>query len=295
MKIEQLIVQHLYNNKKVTLQDIGTFILHADVSLQADNDKEGVMPENAVSFQFNKKAAQDEELIEYIVSQTRKIKPLATSDLESYSILAKQFLNIGKPFPIEGLGVLLKNQAGTYEFTQGIQVNPKLEPAPSLPKEKVSEEISFSTTETPRKDNRKWIYLILLLLIISAGAVIYYFLTQNNKDSSVEKIVQTNTDSTQTAKDTMVQPLKPAVDSSAMQAKTDSVHFAVVIKEYPTKFAADRAFSKLTSYGHKVELQQVDSVNFKIAMQFATGLSDTTRARDSLKILFGGRPYVEIK
>ncbi len=295
MKIEQLIVQHLYNNKKVTLQDIGTFILNADVSLQADNDKEGIMPDNAVSFQFNKKAAQDDELIDFIVSQTRKIKPLATSDLESYSILAKQFLNIGKPFPIEGLGVLLKNQAGTYEFTQGIQVNPKLEPASSQPKEKASEEISFSTTETTRKDNRKWVYIILLLLIIAAGAVIYYFLTQNNKDNSVEKIVQNNADSSQPVTKNIIQPAKPPVDSIATQPKADSVHFAVVIKEYPTKFAADRAFSKLTSYGHKMELKQVDSVNYKILMPFATGLSDTTRARDSLKILFGGRPYVELK
>ena len=295
MKIEQLIVQHLYNNKKVTLQDIGTFIIHADVPLQADNEKEGIMPENTVSFQFNKKAAQDDELIDFIVSQTRKIKPLATSDLESYSILAKQFLNIGKPFPIEGLGVLLKNQAGTYEFTQGIQVNPKMEPASSQPREKASEEISFSTTETPRKDNRKWVYIILLLLIIAAGAVIYYFLTQNNKDNSVEKIVHNNADSSQPVTKNIIQPAKPPVDSIATQPKADSVHFAVVIKEYPTKFAADRAFSKLTSYGHKVALQQVDSVNYKISMPFATGLSDTTRARDSLKILFGGRPYVELK
>ena len=295
MKIEQLIVQHLYNSKKVTLQDIGTFILHADLPSQTEGDKDGTMPENALSFQYNKKATQDEELIDYIVSQTHKIKPLATSDLESYSILAKQFLNIGKPFPIEGLGVLLKNQAGTYEFTQGTQVNPKLEPASSQPREKASEEISFSTTETTRKDNRKWIYIILLLLVISAGAIIYYFLTQNNKDSSVEKIVQNNTDTAQSVKQTIAQPVKPAVDSTSMQSKTDSVHFAVVIKEYPTKFAADRAFAKLTSYGHKVELQQVDSVNYKIAMLFTTGHSDTTRARDSLKILFGGRPYVEIK
>ena len=93
MKIEQLIVQHLYNSKKVTLQDIGTFTLSPDVVMPADNDKESSMPENAVRFEYNKKAVQDDELISYIVAQTRKIKPLATSDLESYSLLAKQFLN----------------------------------------------------------------------------------------------------------------------------------------------------------------------------------------------------------
>ena len=124
MKIEQLIVQQLYNSKKVTLQDIGAFTLSPDVMLPSD-EKEAVMPENAVTFIFDKKAKQDDDLIAFIVSQTRKIKPLATSDLESYSILAKQFLNIGKPFPIEGLGVLQKSQAGDYEFVQGQSINAK--------------------------------------------------------------------------------------------------------------------------------------------------------------------------
>ncbi len=132
MKIEQLIVQHLYNSKKVTIQDIGSFTLSPDMPLPLDNEKDMNMPENAVTFQYNKKAVQDDDLIEFIVSQTRKIKPLATSDLESYSILAKQFLNIGKPFPIEGLGVLLKNQAGEYEFIQGTHINAKLDAAPAL-------------------------------------------------------------------------------------------------------------------------------------------------------------------
>ncbi|MFN8244987.1 MAG: hypothetical protein U0T56_01200 [Ferruginibacter sp.] len=37
-------------------------------------------------------------------SKTRKIKPLATSDLESFTMLGKQFMNIGKPLILEGLG-----------------------------------------------------------------------------------------------------------------------------------------------------------------------------------------------
>ena len=43
----------------------------------------------------------------------------ASADLDSYLVLGKQFLNIGKPFIIEGLGVLEKSQQGDYEFRQG--------------------------------------------------------------------------------------------------------------------------------------------------------------------------------
>jgi len=131
MKIEQLIVQFLYKNKKVTLQDIGIFYLSPDIIIPEDSDKETVLPENAIRFEYNTKAAQDEDLINYIVQQTRKIKPLATSDLESFTILGRQFMNIGKPLPIEGLGILQKNQLGGYEFIQGSSMNTRLEPQPT--------------------------------------------------------------------------------------------------------------------------------------------------------------------
>ena len=99
MKIEQLIVQYLYSHKKVTFQGIGTFKLDPSVALPAENekDKDFVMPENAFQYEYNLKAEEDEGLVQYIVQHTRKILPLASADLESYAILAKQFLNIGKP------------------------------------------------------------------------------------------------------------------------------------------------------------------------------------------------------
>jgi hypothetical protein len=38
---------------------------------------------------------------------------------------------------------------------------------------------------------------------------------------------------------------------------------------------------------------KVDSSNYELAMPFKTPLSDTLRAKDSLKIFFGGAPYVK--
>ena len=53
MKIEQLIVQYLYNNKSVTLQNIGTFEVSDDVRLPLDNEKDAVLPDNAFTFKYN--------------------------------------------------------------------------------------------------------------------------------------------------------------------------------------------------------------------------------------------------
>jgi len=295
MKIEQLIVQHLYNNKKVTLQDIGTFMLTGDLQMQLENDKEFSMPENAVSFEVNKRAQQDEELVNFIVTQTRKIKPLASSDLESYTLLAKQFLNIGKPFPIEGLGVLLKNQSGEYEFTQGTHINAKLDAAPALLKEKAVEEINFSTTsKEPAPGNKKWLLMLLILFVIAAGAALFYFLRKDNKDNNLEKVVQNTTDTIQVKKDTVVKNIPATPDTVAITIpKTDSSSFKIVIREYTDRATAEKILAKFTSFGHKLIVYANDSSSFKIAMPFTRPFSDTLRAKDSLKILFGGKPYLE--
>ena len=73
MKIEQLIVQYLYNNKSVTLQNIGTFEVSADVKLPLDNEKDAVLPDNAFTFKYNPRAGQDDGLIDFIVLQVKNI------------------------------------------------------------------------------------------------------------------------------------------------------------------------------------------------------------------------------
>ena len=114
MKIELLIAPYLLTYKTLSLQDIGTFHVTQDLVLPTEQDKELMLPENAIRFDYNPRAGQDDAFIKYIMEQTRKIKPLATSDLESFTMLGKQFMNIGKPLMLEGLGMLFKNQSGQY-------------------------------------------------------------------------------------------------------------------------------------------------------------------------------------
>ncbi len=294
MKIEQLIVQQLYNSKSVTLQDIGTFNLSPDVAIPFENDKDSAMPLNAISFEYNKKARQDDELISFIVSQTRKIKSLATSDLESYTLLAKQFLNIGKPFPIEGLGILQKTQEGAIEFSQGNSINAKLESAPVLLKEKSKEEISFSTPprETPGK---KWVWVLLFFLIAATAATVYYFVKKDNKETQVMPVSTTVTDTTVVPKDTaIIQP--PVVKDTLVKPITAVVvnSFNIVINEFNTKEAAAKAFARGTSFGHKLLILRKDSASYKIVMPFSRPLKDTLQVKDSLRKYFKANTYVDM-
>lgn len=290
MKIEQLIVQHLYNNKKVTLQDMGSFILSANVSMPSESDKDGIMPENAISFEYNTKATEDESLIDFIVQQTRKIKPLATSDLESYTILGREYLNIGKPFSIEGLGTLEKNQNGQYEFIQGNSVNRRLQAAPALLKEKDDKEIVFTTPVRKHNNNKGGMIVIAVIFLLAIAAALIYFL--NKKESGQQVTEQVVTDTAAIQKDSIVSTL-PLIGANA-GIPGDSSTFKVVIKEYPTKEGADKAHAKLTGYGHKLIVYQVDSTVYRVAMPFTSPLSDTLRAKDSLNRFFGGKTFIEL-
>ena len=108
MKIEQVLVHYLLKTKQLTLQGIGTFHLDAAIPDTADSEKPVVIPENAITFTYDPRATEDDGLVDFIVEHTKKIKPLAASDLDSFLSLGRQFLNIGKPFNLPHIGTLGK-------------------------------------------------------------------------------------------------------------------------------------------------------------------------------------------
>lgn len=288
MKIEHLIVQHLYNNKKVTLQDIGSFILSSNVSMPSESSKDGVMPDNAISFEYNAKATEDESLIEFIVQQTRKIRPLATSDLESYTILGREYLNIGKPFYIEGLGTLQKTQNGTYEFIQGHSVNAKLQAAPAVLKEKDDEEIVFTSAGRKIESNKGPKIIFALIFLVVVAAVLIYIL---NKKSDNTRLTEAVMDTVTAVESTPVQ--QPVSTLPVTTSPAESSIFKVVVKEYSTREAAEKALTRLTGFGHNLELITKDSTSFSLVMRIYQPLLDSTLVKDSLARLFGSNTYVQ--
>jgi hypothetical protein len=309
MKIDQLLVQYFYTAKQVTLQGVGTFTLSPDFIIPADTDKDIVLPENAVSFQYNSRATEDEGLINYIVQQTRKIKPLATADLESYIMLATQFLNIGKPLKIEGIGMLEKNQLGEYQFSQGQFINTKTEQAEIQLKEKSREDVSFGNeTKTPLNSKKIMAVAASIIALAGIGLTAWYFL--NKKDDTREPAAKNTIEQPQPTVVPNTDTVKKDTTATMVQQKPDSIKpiqsatpvaagaytFKIVIKNYTSLSLAQKSYSRLTSYGHKLLLYTADSVTYKVAMPFTRPLADTIYARDSVrKTLFGGSPYIELK
>lgn len=305
MKIEQLIVQYLYLTKQVTLQGIGTIKLDPAVTLPAENDKDKnfVMPENAFQFLYNLKATEDEGLVNYIVQHTTKILPLASSDLESYSMLAKQFLNIGKPLVIGGVGTVQKNQQGDYQFIPGVFVTPKIDDFPKQIREKRDESVSFESEGKTDNSRRNLIIGITALMLLLGGLGIYYWLS-HNQSYEAEPVVQaiTAADTLKTdslSKDTSRTPVATsnltdtAAKITAAPLPTDSNGFKMVLKNYNSYEAAQKAYNRLRSYGHKIEVVKIDSSLYQIVMPIKAPLADTSRAKDSLRRFFGGNPSVK--
>ena len=112
MKIPLLLVQYLYKNRKMSLPGLGIFTLDKSVVLPEENDRALLSMPNAVQFQNANIASADKELISFICEHTGKIRPLAISDLDSYLNLGTEMLNIGKPFYLEGIGTITKEQSG---------------------------------------------------------------------------------------------------------------------------------------------------------------------------------------
>jgi hypothetical protein len=290
VKIEHYIVQFLYTSKKVTLQGIGTFTLDPSLSLPTENEKEKdiILPENTFQFTFNLKATEDPELVNYIVQHTGKMFPLASSDLDSYVTLAKEFLNIGKPLVIEGVGTIQKTQQGDYQFIAGHFITPKIDDIPKQLREKRDESISFETSFKVNNNKKNLQFLVVALLLLLIGFALFYLIKENTSEFQSES----------SEKNALADSMKlKSIDSANIANKNskskDSFSFKIILKKYPSSEEVKTVYDRLTSYGHKLIIIKLDSSNYELAIPFKTPLSDTLRAKDSLKEFFGGRPYVK--
>jgi hypothetical protein len=294
MKIEQLLVQHFYNCGEVTLQGMGTFTLSPGFVMPKENDKDAEIPENAISFQCNLRATSDEALINYIVQQTRKMKSLAAADLDSYLVLGKQFLNIGKPFIIEGMGMLTKNQQGDLEFIKGHSFNTKMETsAPALKEKAENPEISFATEGKPAGSKKGLLITALIIGLGLIGTTAWYFFSSKNTVENTVAVPAIQPDTAQTITITKSDTATfKGIDSTLEQ---EEYNFKVVFLVTRDSAAANARMDVLTTRGHKIIMYKKDSVNYRLAEPFKLPLSDTTRIKDSLNSFYYlGKAFIEL-
>ena len=295
MKIEQVLVYYLLKTKHLDLQGIGTFQLESSVPDVTDSDKPVVLPENSVTFYYDPKVTEDEGLVDFIVEQTHKIKPLAASDLDSFLSLGRQFLNIGKPFSLPNIGTLEKLNSGLLAFKPGQMIAEKIEPNKIRNEGENGAEPEESLFNDYQKDRRSnggpKLLLVLLVLIILGfiGWAVWHFAF--NKSNAPEALTTT-------------EPIVPVKDSALKSDSTiianakpvnDTVSFRVIVNQYRTAFSAEKRLAALKRNNRNVVMYTDDSSTFKIAEPFHLPLSDTTKVLDSLKAFYPKTYGVEIK
>ena len=295
MKLSSLFSKYLYQEKKLRLPGIGEFTLDPSITVPDVSDK--LFADFLQNIRFNQIQinAPDEQFINFIRTETGKIKPLAESDLESFLSDGKILLNIGKPFYIEGIGSLQKTREGFLEFKAGEPVQHKMEPhavETEAPAER--SKTFYLDTSVPGTSVRK----VMLALGAIAGIVIviwggYVLYNRNSKPAIKEQAtvepVQLHTDSTRIS----------AMPDSFQRSNTDSIQqpagtYKFVIERTANKGRALRRFNQLVENLTPIKMETKDSTLFKLYFILPATPADTARIRDSLKIWYGRKEvYVE--
>jgi len=303
LKLSPLLSQYLYSYKELKLTGIGTFNIDSSYIPEPETGKQqkyAIAPD--INFEYNPLTKEDENLIVWISSQTGKMKSLIAADLDSHLELARQFLNIGKPFLFEGIGTLNKNKSGQIEFISGNMMTQKLKDSSYRDADLTSTtEASFSDYEemfSPKKPGTPLQKKFTIIIVIMAGLALAvwggYAVYKNTSSRKFEPVEQElpvlSTDTTAGKKDSISR-----VNTHVAEAGT----YRFVIEESAKKRAIFR-FNQLKSFGLDINMETTDSVRFKLFFVLPATPADTLRIRDSLSVWYvnpsfmkGGKAWVE--
>jgi hypothetical protein len=298
VKIDEVLVKYLLKNRSLSLQGLGVFYINRDVVIPENADAEIILPADILSFEYDPRIQEDENLVSFYTQQTKKIKPLASADLDSFITLGKQFLNIGKPFIIEGLGTLEKTQAG-ITFKAGVFVSPRIEAPKTLTggeKEVSSGLFGESHRNPPPNYDRRILTIIALVIVLGiAGLGVYYFFIKGSRQKTlVETTIK------DTASNNVDTSAKQRADSTraadSLKLTVDTVNFNIVVRDSLTDKRAENIQKRLVSYGHTTVISYTtDSISgvYKIGQPFFRPLKDTAWLKDSLSNIYHTHTYVE--
>jgi len=301
LKLSPILARYLFQHRRLHLAGIGIFLVEETAILPEESGKnQKGLPQVKIKFEEDVSIKQNDELVAFVAKESGKMKSLAAADLDSHLELARQFLNIGKPFLLEGIGTLSKNKNGRLDFVQGYPVSEKSkEPAQNEVDYTSTTEDSFTDYEemfSPKKPPKPavkriaaWLIGIVSIGLAVWGGYLVYSKTKSPKNNTTNPQNQQQR-SDPPKKDTLIQKTQPVADSPVSHAGT----FRFVI-ELANKHRALKRFNDLKSYGLDIKMDTRDSVTFKLYFLLPALPADTARIRDSLIIRYGrkGAGYVE--
>lgn len=293
MRFDILLAQYLYKHKILNLPGIGTFEADNTVYIPDENDKQKPSLDG-ISFRPSNVLEADDSLIEFIKEQTGKMKPLAMSDLESYLTLGKQFLFIGKPFYLEGIGTLQLTKSGHFEFMPGEYVTTKLED-PNIERSEGKSKAVQEEDRVRQESNNNTLKKILLALGILAGIGVLgwggmkmYNLNAVAPSAMNDTMTTGNENAPMSAQpDTLSMPAESLMDTSYLANSptadtSDREMYKFVMESTEDALRARNRYNDLRSYGNKIQIETKDSVKYKLFYLISASPRDTLRIRDSL-------------
>jgi len=297
VKFDNQLAAYLYENKTLKLEGIGTFSLAGNVSVPHEHEKEIYYPIEGLTFSYNPKSATEESVIAFLVKKLGKIQPLVRSDVESYLSNMKQFINIGKPYTIEGIGTLSKNNQGTYEFTPGSFLPLKEDLNPK--RENAEHNYPVRSQGSPGK------VFVIILIAIAALAVLGGVGWGVSKLLAKQRAASNEETQEQGYMDTI--PQQNVIDSTATVAQYqptlrqgaetgDLGRYKMIFETTGSRARAirrTRQLNNLRSYTSYDSLSLNNNMQYRLFLPVRIRPADTTRYKDSLRIFFGGIIRVE--
>jgi len=300
LKLAPLLASYLFTHKRLELPGLGTFLL--DPLSPGDTENKTGKPVNMDGVSFENKPAIREapELVQYISTQTGKIRALAAADLESHLGLAQQFLNIGKPFLFEGIGSLVKTRSGEFAFESG-GGNTGTYTTREINSTSSTEEsfTDYNNVFNPRKTTYTMRRpIVFFLVLLGVGLAIWGGYTVYKKNASRNRIANA-TDAKNPTEPAKNQSLTVAVakennkDSVVINKPVASTGELKFVLETANAKRAIPRYNQLKSFQWRLQMETKDSVNYKLYLMLPVAAADTSNILDSLTRLYGKRPYIE--
>jgi hypothetical protein len=298
-----LFARYLYQHKELNLPGIGTFQIDASVSVPEPHEKHFHDFLQQIRYTQKPVAAADPSFIDFIRTETGKIRPLAESDLDSYLSDGKILLNIGKPFHLEGIGSLLKTREGVYQFKPGEPLFDKLQTG-TVDAGREHEKKSFGFENEPAPSHAMTRFLIFaaivggIIFIIWAGYNVFRRYTDSSAATTMEQTdsVQATTavaDSSRAG--AILTETRRIIDSiNSRPSAAPPGHYRFVIEKTSNSTRAHNRFAQLKKHVSDIQMDVKDSTLYSLYFLLPASAADTARIRDSLKSWYASRMvYVE--
>lgn len=289
MNFDKYFATYLYEHQFISLPNIGEFALDKSINFTNEEEKKNFFPLEGLSFSYNRKATIQPEFVQYIRSFITKPISLIESDIQDYTLQIINWLNLGKPFTIEGIGTLTKLQNGQIEFSVGVS---KIENISSIISSIAHKESNFEgliVEQSYKKkltSNKNLIFTIIIFTLFGLLVwVISYFVNQSKNNDAQLVIIDTTV--VHETPQTNV-PIITDTTGTTVLPIMDTVRYKIYFLSSKYKEKADKQFAYWSKF-EKVNRDEVfvkDTMRYRLYIYKKAIPRDTTDVKISLSKYF---------